>query len=291
MLSETANDLNTMNLSHINSDYWNQLCGSRVAQKLGIAAGDPNGVAIFDSWFFDFYPYIANEIFVPWSSLGSSRVLEIGIGYGSITRRLDTIAKHIVSCDIANGPVTFSQMTTQHVVGAQASACNLPFRSDSFDAVISLGCLHHTGNLRGSLRECLRVVRPGGTLIIMVYNRYSYKRLIISPIATLQSYWHELRGDPWYKEGISVSGRVARLWDRNLSGLAPPHTEFASRRGLIKDFASATSVHTTLVNVDNITDLFPMKLQRRSLDGVRKRLLDTILSRWMGLNIYCVVKK
>ena len=291
LLSETARDLITMSLSRLNSDYWNQLCGSRAAQKLGITAGDPNAVAIFDNWFFDFYPYLASEKFVPWSSLRSSRVLEVGLGYGSLTRRLDTVAKHIVSCDISNAPVVFSQMTTQHVVGTQASACDLPFRSDSFDAVISLGCLHHTGDLRGSIRECLRVVRPGGTLIIMVYNRYSYKRLIVSPIATLQSFWHELRGDPWRKDGISVSRRVARFWDRDPCGLAPPHTEFASRRGLINDFASATSVRTTLVNVDNITDLLPIKLQRRSLDGFRRRLLNTILPRQLGLDIYCVVVK
>jgi len=283
--------LHPMNLSQLNSDYWSQLCGSRIAHRLGITAADPSAVETFDKWFFSFYPYVADETFIPWSSLESSRVLEIGLGYGTTTRRLDKKAKEVVACDIALAPVVFSRSTTQRVAGAQASVCNLPFRSNSFDVVISLGCLHHTGDLRGSIRECFRVVRPGGTVVMMVYNRYSYKKFIVSPITTIRSFWHELRGNPWHRAGETVKVRVAHFWDRNTEGSAPPHTEFASRRGLTRDLASATSVRTSLTNVDDITVLFPLRLQRRGFEVFRRRLLNSFLAHKLGLDIYCVAVK
>jgi SAM-dependent methyltransferase len=54
-----------------------------------------------------------------------------------------------------------------------ADAENLPFESNSFDLGYSFGVLHHSPNTLRAISELVRVVRPGGEIKIMLYNRHS----------------------------------------------------------------------------------------------------------------------
>lgn len=54
-----------------------------------------------------------------------------------------------------------------------ADAEKLLYQSDAFDLGDSFGVLHHTPDTEKPVREMVRVVRPGGHLKIMLYNRYS----------------------------------------------------------------------------------------------------------------------
>lgn len=277
-------------VSLANSEHWNELCGSRAARKLGITAGDPRGVRTFDAWFFDFYPYIDGEGFIPWGSLRGSRVLEIGLGYGTISRRLGDVSKHVVSLDIAPNAVTFVRDTAPKISPLMGSALRLPFADGVFDYVITLGCLHHTGDMEAAIRECLRVLRPDGRMVLMVYNRYSYKRWMVSPIDTWKSWRCERVGDAVAQKS-SAPRRVSWFWDRSPSGSAPPHTEFATRDQLLGVFGGVTHIELSTINVDNVTDLLPQRLQSVRLDAIRLRLLNTWLSRRLGLDLYVTVVK
>ena len=42
--------------------------------------------------------------------------------------------------------------------------------SNWFDGVVSIGCLHHTGDIQGGLDEIHRVLKPNGRALIMLYN-------------------------------------------------------------------------------------------------------------------------
>lgn len=57
----------------------------------------------------------------------------------------------------------------------QASAENLPYASNSFDCVCSMGVLHHIENTDEALKEIFRILKPGGRVILMFYNRNSAK--------------------------------------------------------------------------------------------------------------------
>ena len=50
---------------------------------------------------------------------------------------------------------------------------NLPFADDSFDIVNSQGVLHHTADPYGGFQELVRVLKPGGLVIIYLYNYYA----------------------------------------------------------------------------------------------------------------------
>ena len=69
-----------------NAEFWNTLCGTALAQSLGIVDRSPESLRKFDNWYFRFYPYLSDHI--PFHALRGRRVLEVGLGYGTVSQRL-----------------------------------------------------------------------------------------------------------------------------------------------------------------------------------------------------------
>jgi SAM-dependent methyltransferase len=49
---------------------------------------------------------------------------------------------------------------------------SMPFRSNVFDHAYSYGVVHHTVDPRGAVREIARTVKPGGNILIYVYEDF-----------------------------------------------------------------------------------------------------------------------
>ena len=56
----------------------------------------------------------------------------------------------------------------------QGDNLQLPLRSGCADLVVSNGVIHHTPDARASFLELARITRPGGTLVVSVYDRRSW---------------------------------------------------------------------------------------------------------------------
>jgi SAM-dependent methyltransferase len=56
----------------------------------------------------------------------------------------------------------------------RGSIADLPFPDGSFDLVYSNGVIHHEPATQRAVEESHRVLRPGGTTIVMVYHRSSF---------------------------------------------------------------------------------------------------------------------
>ena len=154
-----------------NADFWDELCGSSLARKMGVTDASAESLARFDAAYLGHYPYLA--AYLPSQQLRDTRVLEIGLGYGTLSGQLLSRGAHLEGVDIAAGPVEIvrhrirlaAQDPSDRVV--QGTALDLPHESDRFDFVYSIGCLHHTGNLPRSVAEVRRVLKPGGTAVVM----------------------------------------------------------------------------------------------------------------------------
>lgn len=72
-------------------------------------------------------------------------------------------------CDISEGMLRQRAASDAPVANAAfvaASAQSLPYRSDSFDAIICTAAFHHFPVPQEALQECRRVLRPGGKMLI-----------------------------------------------------------------------------------------------------------------------------
>lgn len=116
-------------------------------------------------------------------SFRGQRVLDVGCGNGYVLSQYARAGASTTGIDLTGAAIDLSrrrfalaQLDGQFTIG---SAEDLPFATDAFDCVCSMGVLHHTPDTERAVREVHRVLRPGGRLIVMFYHRDSavYRRL------------------------------------------------------------------------------------------------------------------
>jgi ubiquinone/menaquinone biosynthesis C-methylase UbiE len=59
----------------------------------------------------------------------------------------------------------------------QGNVLSLPFANAVFDGAYSYGVVHHTIDPEGAVREIARVLKPGATLLLYVYEDFSSRSL------------------------------------------------------------------------------------------------------------------
>jgi SAM-dependent methyltransferase len=252
----------------MNSKFWNEPCGTQLAKVLGIEDDSPASLQRFDEAFFATYPYLLPKIIRP-DRLAGRDVLEIGLGYGSVSQQIAGAGARYTGLDIAAGAVRMANLRMQlHGFAGRAlqgTALQLPFPSDSFDFVISIGCIHHTGNTQRCVDEIQRVLRPGGSAIIMVYNKFSFRHWNQWPWFTFKELlrtWGVLRS----RAQATEAQRLAS--DANSAGSAAPETAFYSQRELRAMLAGFESVSLQKQNTDNLqvcyrTGVWSQRILRR----------------------------
>lgn len=253
-----------------NRAFWDELCGSGLAQSLGITEITPESLALFDDAYMGFYPYLGR--YLDELPVEGRETLEIGLGFGTVGQILAARGARYHGADIAAGPVAMMQDRLRWL-GAdgearQASALELPWEAETFDLVVSIGCLHHTGNLPQAIDEVHRVLRPDGTAFVMLYNARSYRQLRVNLARTRRD------------------ARLRAMYDANRSGEAAPHTDFVSRADVRRLFGRFSSVRIDAQNFDPL----PVPFSRRRLTVPRERLLGNI-ARILGLDLYTHARK
>jgi SAM-dependent methyltransferase len=110
------------------------------------------------------------------------RVLEIGTGIGTDARLIINNGGLYTGINIDRGSTeaTLRALRAFSLPGSvlQQSATALNFPDNHFDVVYSFGVLHHIPEAGKAIAEIHRVLKPGGKLLVMVYNRTSINYLI-----------------------------------------------------------------------------------------------------------------
>jgi SAM-dependent methyltransferase len=173
--------------------YWNeQSCGTEISTAAKFSEAYFEDVESFR--YFD-QPFIHS--FAQFSRYNGKRVLEVGFGAGTDFIQWLRCGSRASGVDLTpealahvRHRIEVYQLPQPDIVTV-ADAEHLPFESDSFDLGYSFGVLHHTPNTECAVAELARVVRPGGEIKIMLYNRHSifvFNRWIKYAV---------LRGRPW----------------------------------------------------------------------------------------------
>lgn len=105
----------------------------------------------------------------------AKEVLELGCGTGLLLARVAEVASRAVGIDLSEGMLEKARARRLDVV--QGSVTSLPFDDASFDVVYSFKVLAHVPALERALEEASRVTRPGGVVVVELYNARSLRHL------------------------------------------------------------------------------------------------------------------
>lgn len=143
------------------------------------------------------------ELFVEVAGLQpGERVLDVGCGPGALTVQLvaQVGADNVVAVDPSAPFVEAARARFPGVEVSQASAEDLPYPDDSFDAAMAQLVVHFMSDPVGGLREMARVTRPGGVVAACVWDMVGG----VNPLAT---FWSAVRDlDPGARDESHLPG-------------------------------------------------------------------------------------
>jgi SAM-dependent methyltransferase len=106
------------------------------------------------------------------------RVLDVGCGAGTDLVRFARGGAGVTGVDISSSAIALARQNfAQQGLDADLREANgerLPFEDDVFDLVYAHGVVQYTPDPRALVRECRRVLKPGGAAVFQVYNRISW---------------------------------------------------------------------------------------------------------------------
>lgn len=185
------------------------------------------------------------------------KVLDVGSGNGYVLSKYAQENAEVFGIDITKIGIDlcckrFKMLGLEgHFVVGNAE--ELPFESDMFDCVCSMGVLHHTPNMAKALSEIHRVLKPGGRLIVMVYHRNSVLYRFKFPLTSL------------------VTGKKIQQLVNEVDGVENPKGSVYSKRELHR-----------LLKMFKDVDLFVNRLQKWMLFPTSRRFIPDCLLQKFG---------
>ncbi len=113
-----------------------------------------------------------DALLVQAGEVAGRRVLDVGTGAGATGLALAARGAQVVALDLTPAMLETARMQAEArgLVGFETrlgDASALPFPDASFDVVSCRVCAHHFGRARIALAEMARVLRPGGSLLLI----------------------------------------------------------------------------------------------------------------------------
>jgi SAM-dependent methyltransferase len=106
---------------------------------------------------------------------GNARILEVGCGTGQMTLYLSRADRLVIGADLTRASLELAAAAAQRfnlerVLFIETDLHRPGLRAGSFDVVYSSGVLHHTPSPRTAFRCIAQLVRPGGIIVLGLYN-------------------------------------------------------------------------------------------------------------------------
>ncbi len=209
-------------------------------------------------------------------SLGWKNLLDIGCGNAAQTAYFAPDVEFIVAMDMV--PLAETEGPTQHerIHFVQSSAMEIPFAANSFDAVMSYEVLEHVPDDLTMMREVRRVLKPGGSFVFSVPNKWWIFETHGANVRGLNWLpWNRLPFVSWLPREIHDSIAKARIYTKQ-------------QAVDITNYCGFNVKHSGYITAP--LDVLPEGLLRKSL---RKSLFkgDTTDSPFLAVNLFVVAEK
>jgi demethylmenaquinone methyltransferase / 2-methoxy-6-polyprenyl-1,4-benzoquinol methylase len=162
------------------------------------------------------------------------KLLDVATGTGLVARAATSVVRNshaVIGIDPSRGMLRVARTTLSSPL-AQGCVEQLPFRADVFDVLTMGYALRHAADLEIAFRECLRVMKPGGRLLILEISRPAamWLRTVIRVYFTRLLPWLMRVGT-----GHGDSGVLIRYYWETIENCVPPETilEALRRSGFV----------------------------------------------------------
>ena len=107
-----------------------------------------------------------------------ARVLDLGCGTGQMSLHLARARRLVIGADLTRRSLELGAAAARHfelsrVLFVETDLHCPGLRDASFDVVYSSGVLHHTRDPRQSFARIARLTRPGGWIVLGLYNAFA----------------------------------------------------------------------------------------------------------------------
>ena len=97
----------------------------------------------------------------------ATRILEVGCGTGYWLASLRSATTQLYGLDLSAGMLAQARSREERLALARGTACHLPFADACADLVYCVNAIHHFQRQRDFVFEGRRLLRPGGTLVVI----------------------------------------------------------------------------------------------------------------------------
>ena len=109
---------------------------------------------------------------------GDARILEIGCGTGQMSLYLARADRVVIGADLTRaslllGAAAARRFGLDRVQFVETDLQRPGLRAGAFDVVYSSGVLHHTPDPRASFARIAQLARPGGMIVLGLYNAFA----------------------------------------------------------------------------------------------------------------------
>ncbi len=170
------------------------------------------------------YWFRRHEVVYEWvaSRVAGLEVLEAGCGEGYGADLLARSAAGVIALDYDEYATGHARSAYPDVPVVRGNLVALPLADHSVDAVVSLQTIEHLWDQPTFVAECVRVLRPGGLLVVSTPNTLTFPpgniyhprelepselEALVAPVADVEAHlglWHGPRLRSWEDENGSI---------------------------------------------------------------------------------------
>ena len=152
-------------------------------------------------------------------------VLEAGCGEGYGADLIAGVARHVIGLDYDEATVAHVRARYPRVEVRHGNLASLPLAGASIDVVVNFQVIEHLWDQPQFVAECLRVLRPGGLLMVSTPNRITFspgRDTPVNPFHTRELNAAEL-SDLLESAGFAVESMQGVFHGTRLAGLDAKH--------------------------------------------------------------------
>ena len=143
---------------------------------------------------------------------GDARIADIGCGTGQMAIYLARADRIVVAADLSRaslrlGAEAARRFRLARVHFLQTDLHHPGLQEASFDVVFSSGVVHHTPDPRAAFGRLARLARPGGTIVLGVYNAFARVPLRLRRLVARATRFSWIPFDPVLRDRLGEPAR------------------------------------------------------------------------------------